>query len=541
MKYTDDVRQTLYWAALIGPLAIGGYIWGADALLSSGGWLVLVAITVYLLYYLSCKTTTVEDMEKARAERERLARAQAERERLAHEQAERERLARERIEAIRERFAREKAERERLARERVERERLAQEQAERERLAREQAERERLAREPQPRAFQTGFVFRHYVRSSMLSWIQYFPDKEQLELGLRRGVSYLYGRVPPSIYIDLLRAESKGRFVNSTIFGGSFEDLGSDSGDPGLPDGVRLATAMEENHWLSRFESGARHPSDLSRPHSTMAGSAYIESNTLLHVSDNPHCPRGHFLQPGAAKILVADRNHELVPVALEIGVCNECSGPMFFVPTKTWNSLRRIGVPICRTDYSGGLLDTSGWKLESDLRVLGYNVNQNENLSDETRQKILRLAIESGLYRKEQLIDFLNGRRQLASGDRSKDMSSAITRWSADIWWLRHVNIQPNGLLHSLPVFSKFDRQITSTGLYQAFCPPDAADLTPAREIGMDIINGCKIWSESKGRGIVVCLRGNSSIEVLFDAVSDCMVFDKKDLPHDMYIVVNA
>ena len=51
------------------------------------------------------------------------------------------------------------------------------------------------------------------VDSSNLEAVKYDPEKEQLAIRFKGGRTYLYGGVPPSVFLDLLDAPSKGKYV----------------------------------------------------------------------------------------------------------------------------------------------------------------------------------------------------------------------------------------------------------------------------------------------------------------------------------------
>ena len=53
--------------------------------------------------------------------------------------------------------------------------------------------------------------------STILAWVRYFPDLCLLQVGLRPGPDYEYSEVPATTYLELLAAESKGRYFNYHI------------------------------------------------------------------------------------------------------------------------------------------------------------------------------------------------------------------------------------------------------------------------------------------------------------------------------------
>jgi hypothetical protein len=55
------------------------------------------------------------------------------------------------------------------------------------------------------------------VDSTLLLWVAYSPDRQCLRLKFCSGEIYDYFQVPQTIYLDLLAAESKGRYFNRRI------------------------------------------------------------------------------------------------------------------------------------------------------------------------------------------------------------------------------------------------------------------------------------------------------------------------------------
>ena len=55
--------------------------------------------------------------------------------------------------------------------------------------------------------------------STTLAAAAYDGRRERLELDFRDGTRYTYTGVPPNLYLDLLRADSKGSFFNRHIRG----------------------------------------------------------------------------------------------------------------------------------------------------------------------------------------------------------------------------------------------------------------------------------------------------------------------------------
>ena len=54
-------------------------------------------------------------------------------------------------------------------------------------------------------------------QSSVLASSEYFPDRQCLEVEFLSGEIYRYSEVPPSVYQNLLNADSKGFYFNTHV------------------------------------------------------------------------------------------------------------------------------------------------------------------------------------------------------------------------------------------------------------------------------------------------------------------------------------
>ena len=60
---------------------------------------------------------------------------------------------------------------------------------------------------------------RRHVLSSAVSSVGYDPKEQVLELEFSSGGVYDFYEVPPTVYTELMSAESKGRFIAEEIRG----------------------------------------------------------------------------------------------------------------------------------------------------------------------------------------------------------------------------------------------------------------------------------------------------------------------------------
>ena len=55
------------------------------------------------------------------------------------------------------------------------------------------------------------------VQSSNIAEVDYSAESQELFIKFTNGATYKYEEVPPRVYSDFLKAESKGKFFHSNI------------------------------------------------------------------------------------------------------------------------------------------------------------------------------------------------------------------------------------------------------------------------------------------------------------------------------------
>lgn len=83
-----------------------------------------------------------------------------------------------------------------------------------------------------------------------------------------------------------------------------------------------------------------------------------------------------------------------------------------------------------------------------SILRLYGYNVGKEDNLSDEERQNLLKILVENEYVKKPEIIKYLEMFIRMNQG--RPEMADSVSKWSADLAYIRELGIekQPKVLL---------------------------------------------------------------------------------------------
>lgn len=152
-------------------------------------------------------------------------------------------------------------------------------------------------------------------------------------------------------------------------------------------------------------------------------------------LSNKNRClANGHEIEDVLAKIYILGRDGSASFYEIPAGYCHQCN--QYFIETFQYERLRAAGIPLCRvikniqpkadgSDYYKNLNE------ESILRQFGYNVNQQENLSEEQRQTILACLMESGICNRHKITGHLSW--LIRNNEGKLYMDNAVSKWTDD------------------------------------------------------------------------------------------------------------
>ncbi len=153
----------------------------------------------------------------------------------------------------------------------------------------------------------------------------------------------------------------------------------------------------------------------------------------VLVRGDSFRCSN-HRKQEYAGEVPVLVRNGFIETYLIPIWYCVDCQ--CYFILEQTFHNLKQKGVIICKiTDYKTFKsyhplynIPSSQWNVVSPLRLCGYCVNQQEDLTDEQRHGILEEIIDSGILDKAKVLSYLSFfMRNPRAGQ------NAMSKWRAD------------------------------------------------------------------------------------------------------------
>lgn len=132
--------------------------------------------------------------------------------------------------------------------------------------------------------------------------------------------------------------------------------------------------------------------------------------------------------------------NNNTFEVTIPAAYCEKCD--RYYILEKHYDMLKKYGYICCKIDTFESLQRVSDnmfstFQEKSILSWYGYNVNQQDNLSENERHRILDLIIENGIQTSFEVINRLEQNISLRKNNSS--MKDAIKKWEIDIEYVRN------------------------------------------------------------------------------------------------------
>lgn len=163
-----------------------------------------------------------------------------------------------------------------------------------------------------------------------------------------------------------------------------------------------------------------------------------IEFANFVVRANSFNCNSNHDVETVEAYVNILADDGSIFKASTIAGYCRHCK--CYFILEADFRNLQRKGKLLCQLlsweEYrtkGHAIFNGEDMKAESVLKRCGYNVNATENLSSIQRQKILSLVLENGLYTETELCNFLDWLISYHGRSRTRNMSSAISKWSED------------------------------------------------------------------------------------------------------------
>ena len=172
------------------------------------------------------------------------------------------------------------------------------------------------------------------------------------------------------------------------------------------------------------------------------------EGDVLYIYKGETKCFREHHnIEPVTAKVFARRGN----VVDININCCCDCH--KYFISESEFFHYRDLYGIVCGLKVDRHSTGYARFPMAeySVLRLYGYNVGKEDNLSDEERQSLLKILVEHDYVKKPEIIKYLEMFIKMNRG--RLEMADSVSKWQADLAYVRELGLenQPQVLLEKI------------------------------------------------------------------------------------------
>lgn len=163
----------------------------------------------------------------------------------------------------------------------------------------------------------------------------------------------------------------------------------------------------EENIALAKeLEDSLKPKDDIVVPMVT------VDMSDILVRTNGFYCNANHIMKDIKGHLFVIDKMGSMKEKLVSLALCKTCS--TYYILESTYSELKKYGI-ICgmvmsRKEYINHKdIDTSYLREKSPLKMLGYSVNKEDDLSTEQRWKILEMIVDKGIMSLDRELSYLD------------------------------------------------------------------------------------------------------------------------------------
>ena len=163
-----------------------------------------------------------------------------------------------------------------------------------------------------------------------------------------------------------------------------------------------------------------------------------LSGDTLYIYKGETKCFREHHDIESVTATVFARRGNT---VDININCCCDCH--KYFISESEFFHYRDLYGIVCglKIDRSSSGYAKFPMAEYSILRLYGYNVGKEDNLSDEERQNLLKILIENDYVKKPEIIKYLEMFIKMNHG--RLEMADSVSKWTSDLAYVRELGLE--------------------------------------------------------------------------------------------------
>lgn len=172
---------------------------------------------------------------------------------------------------------------------------------------------------------------------------------------------------------------------------------------------------------------------ELELSHDTGRYDGVLDWNTRIYIVDHfePQYHKSHNYFTVFEQIKILNKNKNITQRITLLTYCKTCD--CYYMRQDLYNNLCMRSIPLAY--FYQMTKGKKKLKIESPLKIMGYDVSQKSNLSQEERHSILQKIYDTGIMPKEVIIEYLKWYIDYHS---NKQFKFARQKWAEDINYVK-------------------------------------------------------------------------------------------------------
>lgn len=183
---------------------------------------------------------------------------------------------------------------------------------------------------------------------------------------------------------------------------------------------------------------------------------AKISYEDILIKSNSFYCNKHHKVKDMAGEIDICNKKGDIYTWLVPIAYCDDCK--LHYMLEDTFKEISKRGVLMCQImsyerykSYSQHNFSSGEWSDMSPLKIMGYSVSEEDNLSEKQRQVVLERMIDNKVMTKDRVLSYLDFFVRLRNDD-----SKACGKWKKDRDYISQydINSKPRIRIGEIRIF---------------------------------------------------------------------------------------
>lgn len=169
-----------------------------------------------------------------------------------------------------------------------------------------------------------------------------------------------------------------------------------------------------------------------------------INIEDVLVITHSMFCKNNnHTIVPYKGIVPLLNNDNKEIRYEIYLGFCQQCYTYMMF--KEDYELMLMAGTPLCKVytyeeAQKKNMFSGFKYKSQSVLHAMGYNVQENNSLTQNDRRKILKKALDTKAVKIQDLLNFLSW--LIRTRESQPKYKNAVSRWKSDMMFVEQYKV---------------------------------------------------------------------------------------------------